>query len=154
MIKTQRVYGGIWCCKYLRIRLLPSRSPPISQRPRFKQNKRENFGWILFWLKIRFMLQVRVTSNPLAGEGEPENELGTCFDNPNHIELPSANQRSSGGSSAIDTTTYSKRDRMRNSFAAKSAIKPSAMIAPTNATTTATTTASMVAPSMATTRNE
>lgn len=101
------------------------------------------------------MLQVRVTSNPLAGEGEPENELGTCFDNPNHIELPSANQQRPSGTSAIDTTTYSKRDRAaRNSFAAKSAIKSSAMIPPTNnATTTATTTA-VVTPSIATTRNE
>lgn len=98
------------------------------------------------------MLQVRVTSNPLAGEGEPEAELGTCFDNPNHIELPSANQRPSGGSSAIDTTTYSKRDRIaRNSFATKSAVKPSAVIPPTTATTASTATA-MVAPM--TTRNE
>ncbi|KAG5308092.1 T132C protein, partial [Acromyrmex insinuator] len=96
--------------------------------------------------------QVRVTSNPLAGEGEPEAELGTCFDNPNHIELPSANQRPSGGTSAIDTTTYSKRDRVaRNSFAAKSAIKPSAVIPPTMATT-ATTAMSIVVPT--TTRND
>jgi len=99
-------------------------------------------------------LQVRVTSNPLAGEGEPETELGTCFDNPNHIELPSANQRPSGGTSAIDTTTYCKRDRVaRNSFAAKSAVKPSAVIPPTTTATTATTT--MVAPAPVTTaRNE
>ncbi|XP_011873522.1 PREDICTED: transmembrane protein 132D [Vollenhovia emeryi] len=98
--------------------------------------------------------QVRVTSNPLAGEGEPEAELGTCFDNPNHIELPSANQRSSGGTSAIDTTTYSKRDRVaRNSFATKSAVKPSAAIPPTTATT-ASTAASMVAPIMNTARND
>lgn len=83
-----------------------------------------------------------MTSNPLAGEGEAESELGTCFDNPNHIELPSANQRSNGGSAsgsasgaAIDTTTYCKKDRIgRNGSAAKSAIKPSAMITP--ATTT------------------
>lgn len=97
------------------------------------------------------MLQVRVTSNPLAGEGEPEAELSTCFDNPNHIELPSANQRPSGGTSAIDTTTYSKRDRARNSFAAKSAVKPSAVIPPTTMASTAT---SMVAPIMTTARNE
>ncbi|KAL0130525.1 hypothetical protein PUN28_002272 [Cardiocondyla obscurior] len=97
--------------------------------------------------------QVRVTSNPLAGEGEPEAELGTCFDNPNHIELPSANQRPSGGTSAIDTTTYSKRDRVaRNSFAAKSAIKPSAVIPPTTSTTVSTAT-SMVA-STNTARND
>nr|XP_012232704.1 PREDICTED: LOW QUALITY PROTEIN: transmembrane protein 132C [Linepithema humile] len=96
--------------------------------------------------------QVRVTSNPLAGEGEPETELGTCFDNPNHIELPSANQRPSGGSSAIDTTTYCKRDRVaRNSFAAKSAVKPSAVIPPTS--TTASTATSM-APAMITARND
>lgn len=99
------------------------------------------------------MLQVRVTSNPLAGEGEPEAELGTCFDNPNHIELPSANQRPNGSTSAIDTTTYSKRDRARNSFATKSVVKPSAVIPPTTATT-ASTAASMVAPIMITARNE
>lgn len=98
------------------------------------------------------MLQVRVTSNPLAGEGEPEAELGTCFDNPNHIELPSANQRSNSSTSAIDTTTYSKRDRVaRNSFAAKSAVKPSAVIPPTAATTAST---AAVVPIMNTARNE
>lgn len=101
--------------------------------------------------------QVRVTSNPLAGEGEADSELGTCFDNPNHIELPSANQRSNGGTSgstsgAIDTTTYCKKDRMaRNSSAVKCAIKPSAMITPTPASTTATT-MSMVA--LTTARND
>ncbi|XP_012530083.1 transmembrane protein 132E isoform X2 [Monomorium pharaonis] len=98
--------------------------------------------------------QVRVTSNPLAGEGEPEAELGTCFDNPNHIELPSSNQRPSGSSSVIDTTTYSKKDRIaRNSFAVKSAGKPSAVIPPTTATTVAAAT-SMVAPKMTTARND
>ncbi|XP_039309344.1 transmembrane protein 132E isoform X2 [Solenopsis invicta] len=96
--------------------------------------------------------QVRVTSNPLANEGEPEAELGTCFDNPNHIELPSANQRSS--SSVIDTTTYSKKDRVaRNSFAVKSTVKPTAVI-PSTTVTSAATTASMVAPIMATARND
>lgn len=95
---------------------------------------------------------MRVTSNPLANEGEPEAELGTCFDNPNHIELPSANQRSS--SSVIDTTTYSKKDRVaRNSFAVKSTVKPTAVI-PSTTVTSAATTASMVAPIMATARNE
>lgn len=106
---------------------------------------------------------MRVTSNPLAAEGEPEAELGTCFDNPNHIELPSANQRPTGGgggggctsASAIDTTTYCKRDRIaRNSFATKSAIKPSTVIASTTAATAATTTASMAAAAMTTARNE
>lgn len=87
--------------------------------------------------KLDLKLQIRVTNNPLAGEGEAEAELATCFDNPNHIELPSANQRSSG-SSAIDTTTYCKKDKIaRNNFAAKSsAIKPSAMITPTTAAIT------------------
>lgn len=117
--------------------------------------------------------QVRVTSNPLAAEGEPEADLGTCFDNPNHIELPSANQRPAAGGGGgggtggtggtgtstgpIDTTTYCKRDRVaRNSFATKSAIKPSSVIAATTANaTTATTTASMAAATMTTTaRNE
>lgn len=99
--------------------------------------------------------QVRVTSNPLAAEGEPEAELGTCFDNPNHIELPSAIQRPSGTSGAIDTTTYCKRDRIaRNSFATKSAIKPPAVITPATTATTTTTTASMAAATMTTARNE
>ncbi|XP_016844995.1 transmembrane protein 132E isoform X2 [Nasonia vitripennis] len=57
--------------------------------------------------------QVRVTSNPLANEPEDETmDLGTSFDNPNHVELPSTGVRSSIASSgAIDTTTYCKRDR-------------------------------------------
>lgn len=97
---------------------------------------------------------MRVTSNPLAGEVEPEAELGTCFDNPNHIELPSVNQRSNGGTSAIDTTTYCKKDKVaRNSFATKSTVKPSVVITPTTSSAV-TTTASMVTPMMISTRNE
>lgn len=99
-------------------------------------------------MQTKFALQVRVTSNPLAGEGEPEAEVETCFDNPNHIELPSAMQRPNG-SSVIDTTTYCKKDKIaRNNLAAKSTAKPSAMITPTTMTT------SVVAPTITTSRNE
>ncbi|XP_063974726.1 transmembrane protein 132E [Diachasmimorpha longicaudata] len=58
--------------------------------------------------------QVRVTNNPLAGENEDETaiELGTSFDNPNHIELPTSTRPPS--SVPIDTTTYCKRDKPRS----------------------------------------
>ncbi|XP_051175131.1 transmembrane protein 132E isoform X2 [Leptopilina boulardi] len=67
--------------------------------------------------------QVRVTSNPLAGENNPLTdaataELGTSFDNPNHIELPSVVRATP--SAPIDTTTYCKRDKMPYSFIKKS----------------------------------
>ncbi|XP_033220713.1 transmembrane protein 132E [Belonocnema kinseyi] len=61
--------------------------------------------------------QVRVTSNPLAGENNPLTdpaELGTSFDNPNHIELPSIVRATP--SAPIDTTTYCKRDKTSASF--------------------------------------
>ncbi|XP_017893441.1 transmembrane protein 132E isoform X2 [Ceratina calcarata] len=91
--------------------------------------------------------QVRVTSNPLAGENEGEaSELATSFDNPNHIELPSSGQRSNG-SGPIDTTTYCKRDKApRNSFVSKSSTGMT--------TTTVTTPASMVTSTVTTTRND
>lgn len=97
------------------------------------------------------MSQVRVTSNPLAGENEGEAaELATCFDNPNHIELPSAGQRSNG-SGPIDTTTYCKRDKLpRNSFATKPVSKPSTMVS----ATTIATPASMATSTVPSTRNE
>ncbi|OAD60987.1 hypothetical protein WN48_01054 [Eufriesea mexicana] len=95
--------------------------------------------------------QVRVTSNPLAGETEGESsELATCFDNPNHIELPSAGQRSNG-SGPVDTTTYCKRDKLpRNSFATKPASKPSTVVS----ATTVATPASMATSSATATRND
>ncbi|CAD1478830.1 unnamed protein product [Heterotrigona itama] len=95
--------------------------------------------------------QVRVTSNPLAGENEGEAaELATCFDNPNHIELPSAGQRSNG-SGPIDTTTYCKRDKLpRNSFATKLVSKPSTMVS----ATTIATPASMATSTVPSTRND
>ncbi|KAF3425923.1 hypothetical protein E2986_01711 [Frieseomelitta varia] len=95
--------------------------------------------------------QVRVTSNPLAGENEGEAaELATCFDNPNHIELPSAGQRSNG-SGPIDTTTYCKRDKLpRNSFATKPVSKPSTMVS----ATTIATPASMATSTVPSTRND
>ncbi|XP_044592113.1 transmembrane protein 132E isoform X3 [Cotesia glomerata] len=57
--------------------------------------------------------QVRVTNNPLAGEVDEEaGDLGTSFDNPNHIELPATGNRVTV--TPIDSTTYCKRDRVRN----------------------------------------
>ncbi|KAG8035245.1 hypothetical protein G9C98_001735 [Cotesia typhae] len=57
--------------------------------------------------------QVRVTNNPLAGEVDDEaGDLGTSFDNPNHIELPATGNRVTV--TPIDSTTYCKRDRVRN----------------------------------------
>lgn len=63
------------------------------------------------------LVKVRVTSNPLAGENNPLTdpaELGTSFDNPNHIELPSIVRATP--SAPIDTTTYCKRDKTSGSF--------------------------------------
>ncbi|XP_068980778.1 transmembrane protein 132E isoform X3 [Bombus flavifrons] len=90
--------------------------------------------------------QVRVTSNPLAGENEGEaSELATCFDNPNHIELPSAGQRSNG-SGPIDTTTYCKRDKLpRNSFATKPVTKSPTVVSGTTIATSASISTSTVA---------
>ncbi|XP_076240037.1 transmembrane protein 132C dtn isoform X2 [Calliopsis andreniformis] len=95
--------------------------------------------------------QVRVTNNPLAAETEGEaGELATCFDNPNHIELPSAGQRSSS-SGPVDTTTYCKRDKLsKNSFASKVAAKPSTTVT----ATTVTTPASMATSTVTTSRND
>ncbi|CAK9819472.1 Phospholipase A(2) [Anthophora quadrimaculata] len=95
--------------------------------------------------------QVRVTSNPLAAETEGDaNELATCFDNPNHIELPSTGPRNNG-SGPIDTTTYCKKDKMsRNSFASKPATKSSAMVT----AATVITPASMTTSTTTTTRND
>ena len=92
-----------------------------------------------------------MTSNPLAGENEGEaGELATCFDNPNHIELPSAGQRSNG-SGPIDTTTYCKRDKVpRNSFATKPVTKPPTVVSGT----TITTPASMATSTVTSARNE
>lgn len=54
-----------------------------------------------------------MTNNPLAGEVDDDvGDLGTSFDNPNHIELPTAGNRVTV--TPIDTTTYCKRDRVRN----------------------------------------
>ncbi|XP_061939594.1 transmembrane protein 132E isoform X4 [Apis cerana] len=97
--------------------------------------------------------QVRVTSNPLAGENEGEGgELATCFDNPNHIELPSAGQRSNGSNGQpIDTTTYCKRDKMpRNSFVTKQVSKPSTVVS----ATTIPTPPSMLTSTVTSARNE
>lgn len=71
---------------------------------------------------IDYLVKVRVTSNPLAGENNPLTdaaELGTSFDNPNHIELPSVVRATP--SAPIDTTTYCKRDKPSYSFIKKSA---------------------------------
>lgn len=97
--------------------------------------------------------QVRVTSNPLAGENEggEGGELATCFDNPNHIELPSAGQRSNGSNGPIDTTTYCKRDKMpRNSFVTKQVSKPSTVVS----ATTIPTPPSMLTSAVTSARNE
>lgn len=58
----------------------------------------------------------------MAGEvdddsaGVTATELGTSFDNPNHIELPATSRPASA---PIDTTTYCKRDKIpRNSAVA------------------------------------
>ncbi|KAI4500832.1 hypothetical protein M0802_004043 [Mischocyttarus mexicanus] len=94
--------------------------------------------------------QVNVTSNPLAGDVEiDQTELGTCFDNPNHIELPSVVQRSNN-TGPIDTTTYCKRDKLsRNSFAVKSTpIKP---VTANNVTAPSVSTSESL---LATTRND
>lgn len=94
-----------------------------------------------------------MTSNPLAGENEGEGgELATCFDNPNHIELPSAGQRSNGSNGQpIDTTTYCKRDKMpRNSFVTKQASKPSTVVS----ATTIPTPPSMLTSTVTSARNE
>lgn len=57
-----------------------------------------------------------MTNNPLAGEIEEDAiaELGTSFDNPNHIELPTTSRPPSA---PIDTTTYCKRDKIPRTFA-------------------------------------
>lgn len=96
-----------------------------------------------------------MTSNPLAGENEGEGgELATCFDNPNHIELPSAGGQRGNGSNGpiVDTTTYCKRDKMpRNSFVTKPVSKPSTVV---SATTVATPPSSMVTSTVTSARNE
>ncbi|XP_015432305.1 PREDICTED: transmembrane protein 132E [Dufourea novaeangliae] len=95
--------------------------------------------------------QVRVTSNPLANETDGDtSEAATCFDNPNHIELPSTGQRNNS-SGPIDTSTYCKRDKLpRNSFVSKSAAKASVAVT----TTTVTTPASMATSTVTTSRND
>ncbi|XP_046420331.1 transmembrane protein 132E isoform X1 [Neodiprion virginianus] len=66
--------------------------------------------------------QVRVTSNPLAAEPEEESgELGTSFDNPNHIELPSVRP---SAPVPIDTTTYCKKDKTPRHSSNKSSMQP------------------------------
>lgn len=78
----------------------------------------------IYMSSLSFALQVRVTNNPLAGEAEDDPttaEIGTSFDNPNHIELPTST-RSVGwaaGSVPIDTTTYCKKDKAPRTFAGK-----------------------------------
>ncbi|XP_024939788.1 uncharacterized protein LOC107266718 isoform X3 [Cephus cinctus] len=96
--------------------------------------------------------QVRLTANPLATEPLVDNdnenedtvtaaELGTSFDNPNHIELPSSLRISGDGSAAaitgasactttstvpIDTTTYCKKDKTPRSLSGKANLHVSA----------------------------
>ncbi|XP_012251513.2 transmembrane protein 132E isoform X2 [Athalia rosae] len=73
--------------------------------------------------------QVRVTSNPLATEPEEESgDLGTSFDNPNHIELPSVRP---SGSVPIDTTTYCKKDKTPRHSNKSSLIQPNNKSSPT-----------------------
>ncbi|XP_057335778.1 transmembrane protein 132E isoform X1 [Microplitis mediator] len=78
--------------------------------------------------------QVRVTNNPLAGEVDDDaGDLGTSFDNPNHIELPAAGNRVTV--TPIDTTTYCKRDRVRNYMQKNDAAKTQILDGPVTSST-------------------
>lgn len=60
---------------------------------------------------------VRITSNPMPlTYVDPEDALieVTSFDNPNHIQLPSASATATAAAPTIpfDTATYNKRDRV------------------------------------------
>lgn len=56
------------------------RSPPVNQNNNINNNN---------------MSDIRITENPFGSD-----ELGTCFENPKHVELPSAG--------VVDTSTYCK----------------------------------------------
>ncbi|XP_068082143.1 transmembrane protein 132E [Anabrus simplex] len=73
-----------------------SRSPPINNNNNNISGKEQQ-------------QQMRIMANPMNYSSENQDEeqknLGTCFDNPNHIELPSRPP-------AIDSSTYCKKEKI------------------------------------------
>ncbi|CAH0390605.1 unnamed protein product [Bemisia tabaci] len=63
-------------------------------------------------LKSNINKQIRITSNPTyaaAPNPDVDLQLGTCFDNPNHVELPS--QQNIAPPLQIDSKTYCKKNK-------------------------------------------
>lgn len=87
---------------------VPGRSLPVSNNNNNNNNSNNNNNNNITGKDQQ--PQIRITSNPMSYstaenmENEQKN-LATCFDNPNHIDLPSRPP-------AIDSSTYSKKEKV------------------------------------------